>query len=270
MKKLSKSLGLIIAIIAVIKNLPKLKVSHGYKKLKVLALHAWAHATKFSGDSLCGSPDVADATIYTYADNMLAAFNAWLASPTKALNAAVKSARKILLTAIDLNANYLEGKANGASIAAGDSTVGINVIERIGFQVAGRGIIQRIIGVVSTGIGWFHAHEAKTVKYLEGHIWEAGTTPTKGVPPVTIKTWFTLSCDCIFYNIPSGTIIGYRHASILPAGHKSTPTGLPVVPKTPALKGASLLPTSKSKHPMIDFENASPYTFGGWRYIVVP
>ena len=74
-----------------IKNLPKLKVSHGYKKLKLLALHAWAKATKFSGDTLCGNPDVADTTIYGYADAMLAAFNAWLINPTKALNAAVEN-----------------------------------------------------------------------------------------------------------------------------------------------------------------------------------
>jgi hypothetical protein len=116
MKKLRKSMGWIIAIIAV-KNLPKLKVSHSYKRLKVLALHAWAHATKFSGDPLCGTPDVADTTIYGYADAMLSAFNAWLVNPTKALNAVVKSARKTLLTALDLNANYLEGKANASAIA---------------------------------------------------------------------------------------------------------------------------------------------------------
>ena len=32
----------------------------------------------------------------------------------------LKIARKTLLTALDLNANYLEGKANGAAISAGD------------------------------------------------------------------------------------------------------------------------------------------------------
>ena len=88
--------------------------------------------------------------------------------------------------------------------------VGINVINRINFQVAGRGIIQRIIGIVATGIGWFHVHEAKTVKGYEGHVWEAGVTTAKGVPPTNLKRWFTLEADCIFSDIPSGTIIGYH------------------------------------------------------------
>jgi hypothetical protein len=270
MKKSNKFALLIIAIIAVIKNLPKLKVSHSYKKLKIPGLHSFAHGTKFSGDPLCGSPDVADATIYSQADNMWSAYNVWLTNPSKAQTALVKSLRKTLLTSLDLNANYLEGKANGASIAAGDIEVGINVINRMNFQVAGKGIMQRIIGIVATGIGWVHAHEAKTVKGVEGHVWEAGPTTAKGVPPPTVKRWFTLESDCIFTGIPSGTIIGYHHASIVPVGRKSTPTGLPVIPKAATSKIASLLPVSKSKHPMIDFNNADPYTFGDWRYAITP
>lgn len=272
MEKLKKSALTLFAIIimAMIKNLPKLNVSHNYKKLKTPALHSWAHTTKFSGDPLCGTPDVPDATIYTYSDNMLTAYNVLQANPSKAQTALVKSLRKTLLTALDLNANYLEGKANGAAIAAGDSAVGVNVINRINFQVAGKGIIRKTIGIVETAIGWVHVREAKTIKGVEGHIWEAGVTTAKGVPPTTVKRWFTLSCDCIFFDIPSGTIVGYHHASVVSAGRKTTPTGLPVIPKSVTSKTTSLLPASKSKHPMIDFNNANPYTFGEWRYVIIP
>ncbi|MGD0711064.1 MAG: hypothetical protein ABR968_07750 [Bacteroidales bacterium] len=272
MKKLKKSVltFIIIMMMTMIKNLPKLKVSHNYKKLKTPALHAFAHGTKFAGDPLCGSPDVPDATIYSDADAMLSAYTVELTNPSKAQTALVKSLRKTLLTALDLNSNYLEGKANAAAIAAGDSAVGANVINRINFQLAGKGIMRKIIGIVETATGWVHVREAKTIKGVEGHVWEAGVTTAKGVPPTTVKRWFTITCDCIFFDIPSGTIIGYHHASIVSGGRKTTPTGLPAIPKSLTSKTTSLLPASKSKHPMIDFNNANPYTFGEWRYVIIP
>ncbi|MGD0711511.1 MAG: hypothetical protein ABR968_10080 [Bacteroidales bacterium] len=50
-----------------------------------------------------------------------------------------------------------------------------------------------------------------------------------------------------FIGIPSGTIIGYYHASIVPASRKSTSTGTTVIPKAVISKTASLIPASKSK-----------------------
>ena len=85
-----------------------------------------------------------------------------------------KSERKTLLAALDENANYLESMANKAAVAAGDVNAGYSLINAIGFQVAGKGNIKRNIGFVASGIGWAHAHEAKTVKGVEGHIWEGG------------------------------------------------------------------------------------------------
>ena len=112
-------------------------------------------------------------------------------TPRHAQRALVKSLRKTLLTALDLNANYLEGKANGAAIAAGDIEIGINVITRIGFQVAGKGVAHRIAGIVDAGAGWVHVREAKSVKGNEGHVWEGGIASTKGVPPTTYNTGST-------------------------------------------------------------------------------
>ncbi len=272
METLTKRKFRLFILATIIKNLGKLKVSRKYKQLKTPALHSWAHGTKFTGDALCGSPDVPDATIYTDADNMQNAYSLLSTNPSAAQRALVKSLRKTLLTALDLNANYLEGKANGAAIAAGDIEIGINVITRIGFQVAGKGVAHRIAGIVDAGTGWVHVREAKSVKGNEGHVWEGGTTPTKGVPPTTYNTWFDLECDLIFSNIPSGTIIAYRHASVTPAAHKVTPSTGSLTPllKTAASKIASLVPVNKSKHPVVDFTKAITYQFGDWRFTVTP
>jgi hypothetical protein len=273
METLAKRIFRFFILATIIKNLGKIKVSRKYKQMKTPALHSWAHGTKFTGDPLCGSPDVADTAIYSAADAMQAAYSLMQTNPSKANTASVKSLRRTLLTALDLNANYLEGKANAASIAAGDIEVGINVINRIGFQVAGKGTAHRIAGIVDAGIGWVHVREVRIKTGSLGHAWEGGICTAKGVPPTSFNTWFGLECDVIFDNIPSGSVIGYRHASIVPAVSKTgttagvTPALTPV--KSAAAKTASLVPVSKSKHPVYDFSKAITYQFGDWRYTVV-
>lgn len=273
METLSERIMRFFVLATIIKNLSKIKVSRKYKQLKTPALHSWVHGTKFTGDPIAGSPDVPDGTMYADADAMQAAYSLLSTNPSKSQRALVKSLRKTLLTALDLNANYLEGKANGAAIAAGDIEVGIGVITRIGFQVAGKGLAHRIAGIVDAGVGWVHVREAKSVKGNEGHVWEGGIASAKGVPPVNVNRWFNLECDCIFDNIPSGSIIGYRHASIIPASHKASPSGggtaMPTG-KTIASKASSLVPQSKSKHPIYDFTKAFTYQFGDWRFTVTP
>jgi hypothetical protein len=180
-----------------------------------------------------------------------------------------KTERKTLIRELDENANYLEVVANRVAVAAGDVNAGISVVTRIGFQVDGKGVATRIIGVVETGVGWAHVHEAKGKKGYEGHVWEGGVTTAKGTPPTSVKGWTTLEADCIFYNIPSGTIIGYHHANVMPVAHTVKTSGAAVT-KSAVSKTASLVPASKGNHPMIDFNNANPYTFGEWRYVVIP
>lgn len=151
----------------------------------------------------------------------------------------------------------------------GDVEAGKSVITRIGYSVAAKGTNKHVAGVVATGVGWVHVREAKSRKGIEGHIWEGGASTGKGVSPTSTQHWYTLELECIFNNIPSGTVFAYRHASIAPVRQKSTPSVKPII--SPAVLKAATLPiVTKGSHPVIDFKNTSPYVFGEWRFIIIP
>ncbi len=265
-----KAFWLYVMLTMISKNLPKIKVSRKYKKLIDTALYSFATGTKFTGSTLAPAPPYADSVIYGYANAMQTTHSGRQINTAKTATTTEKSERKTLLDALDENANYLESMANKAAVAAGDVNAGYSLITAVGFQVAGKGTAKRIIGFVNAGIGWAHAHEAKTVKGVEGHIWEGGPTSGKGVPSTNVKYWFTLEADIIFSDIASGTVFAYRHASVIPFGHKTAATGTPVINNVVVSKLATLQTVSKGKHPVVDITNVNIYTFGEWRYIIIP
>jgi hypothetical protein len=270
MNTLRKKLLWLLVLMTISKNLPKIKVSRKYKKLIDTALFSFATGTKFTGSTLAPAPPYADSVIYGYANSMQTTHSGRQINAAKTATTTEKSERKTLIAALDENANYLESMANKAAVLAGDVNAGYTLISAIGFSVAGKGIIKRIIGFAATGIGWAHAHEAKTVKGVEGHLWEGGPTTAKGVPPTNLKRWFTLETDIIFNDIASGTIFAYHHASIIPFGHKTAATVTPVISPVVVSKLATLSTVSKGKHPVVDINNVNIYTFGEWRYIIIP
>ena len=138
-------------------------------------MYSFATGTKFTGSTLAPAPSYADSVIYGYANAMQTTHSGRQINTAKTATTTEKSERKTLLDALDENANYLESMANKAAVGAGDVNAGYSLITAVGFQVAGKGTAKRIIGFVNAGIGWAHAHEAKTVKGVEGHIWEGGT-----------------------------------------------------------------------------------------------
>lgn len=265
-----KVLWLYVMLTIVSKNLPKIKVSRKYKKFTDTALFSFATGTKFTGSTGAPAPPYADSAIYGYANAMQTTHSGRQINAAKLATSTEKTERNTLLAALDENANYLESMANKAAIAAGDVTAGYTLINSIGFQVAGKGSGKRTIGFIAAGIGWAHAHEAKTVKGVEGHIWEGGPTTAKSVPSTNVKYWFTLESDIIFSDIPSGTVFAYRHASVIPFGHKTAATGTPVISPVIVAKLATLATVSKGKHPVVDINNVNIYTFGEWRYIIIP
>jgi hypothetical protein len=265
-----KALWLYFLLTIVSKNLPKIKVSRKYKKFNDTALFSFATGTKFTGSTLAPAPPYADSVIYGYANAMQTTHSGRQINAAKLATTTEKSERNILLAALDENANYAESMANKAAVAAGDVNTGYTLISALGFQVAGKSSAKRIIGFVNAGIGWAHAHEAKTVKGYEGHIWEGGPTSVKGVPSTNVKYWFTLESDIIFSDIPSGTVFAYRHASVIPFGHKTSATGSSIISNLVVTKLATLLTVSKGKHPVVDITNVNIYTFGEWRYIIIP
>jgi len=255
-------------MMALMKNIPKIKVSRKYRKFIDPVLGDFAHGIKFAGDPDATTPYNTDAAVGVLADAMRTTHSGRQINTSKPATSTEKSERKSLLQALDENAAYLEIIANKVAVSKGDVNAGYTVVTRVGYEVAGKGILSKITGFVDSGVGWAHAREATSKKGVEAHIWEGGSTTGKGIPPTSVKRWVTLQRDCIFNNIPSNTVFAYHHASVVPVGHKTTSSAIIATAKSLVSKIATLLPVSKSKHPIIDINNGSPYNFGEWRYIV--
>jgi hypothetical protein len=252
-----------------VKNLPKLKVSMKYKRFSDPVLYSFAKGTVFTGDPDATNPPESDNDVYTFADDFMATLTNRQTSPSPAVTALKNSQRIILLDALDNNAGYLEMIANKVAKASGDADKGRTVVTRVGYQLAGRGSYNRLVGFVDVGIGWAHVHENKSKQGNESHNWEAGFTTSKGVPPSITYIWNSLEADGIFINIPSGTVFAYRHASIVPVSH-STKTGVKAESHSAASKTSTILPMSKGKHPVFDFNHPNNYQFGEWHYVIIP
>lgn len=251
-------------------KLPKIKVSRNYHKLETPALVSFADGIKFAGTT-ASNPTESDANIAAFANTLIGTHNSRQTVPGKNATNNERAQRTALLNALDKNANYLENEANEAAVTAGDAAVGYALVGAVGFKVAGKKGGARHYGVVNTGPGWVEAHEEKTVKGYEGHIWEFGTTTNKTTPPTATTIRFTLTSQCIFDHLTSGTVFAYREASIVPTGKKAGGgTGGGAIPAPSTARKATKLPTGKGNHPVIDITNSSPYTFTDWQYAIVP
>jgi len=253
-----------------IENQGKIKVSRAYKKFITTALGAFAKGLKFTSDPDCVAPPSDDLANKGLADTMLNTNSQRLTNPSKTLTSLERKEKNALKDALDADANYVETVANAVAKSAGDVNAGISVVTRIGFSVAGKGTAKRNIGFVDCGPGWAHAHEAKSRKGFEAHIWDSGLTTAKGTPPTSTLTTVTCEADCIFNNLTSGVILAYHHGSAAPVAQKSKTTSTSLTPQSQSAKTSSLMPMTKSKHPVIDFNNRNNIQFGEWRYIVIP
>jgi hypothetical protein len=250
-------------------NLGKIKVSRAYKKLDTPTLYSFAHGTAFGTTGIGATVPESDIIVHGFADTMMGTHTSRQTAPSKTLTSNEKTQRGILITALDLNADYLQGKANAAAIAAGDINVGNAMVTAAGFALAGKGVAKRIIGIIAAGIGWILFHGTKSKKGPEGFVYEFGTTTAKGVVPAVIKQAFELSATCMINNLPSGSIIGVRFASIVPVSHRGG-IAAPATARTTSATTATQTTASKSKHPVIDFNKPNPYAFSEWYYTVIP
>lgn len=251
------------------KNLPKIKTSRDYHNLNDSELGDFAYGIKFTGDADATSPFNTDAAVKLLADAMRNTHSGRQIVTSKTATSSETSERAALLQALDENASYLDVISNRVAKAKGDVEAGKAVITRIGYAVAAKATNKHNTGVVGTGVGWVHVREAKARKGAEGHIWEGGAAGSKDVQPTSTQHWYTLEVECIFNNIPSGTVFAYRHASVVPVKHKATPSVKPVSSVVTG-KTATLPIVTKGNHPVIDFKNTTPYVFGPWRYVITP
>ncbi len=252
-----------------VKKIPKINVSRAFKELSTPEIITFALGTKFTGDADATDPIHDDAEIEGFAGDLQDTHSLRQISKSTALTNQEHSQFNTLSDALDDNASYTEIIANKVVKETGDINNGYNVVTRLGFLYTNKGGGKRNIGFINSGTGWLHAYEAKTLKGLEGHLWEHGTTLAKGTPPTITKKVFTLECDCIFNNIPSGTVFAYRHASIVPVSHIPS-SSTSATPKSAKGKTASLVTKSKANHPVFDVNVDNPYQYGDWRYSIVP
>lgn len=250
-----------------ITSLPAIQV----KKLALSASPANVIATalqvKTAGDADVTTPPVVDANL-TSATNLLQTYlTASKASPPTKTSSQVLGQKNIVITMYNKNVAYVQSVAIDVATAHGDSSFGNNVVTRCGFKLkkATGGGKKPDFGITDSGAGWVQVHAKKAKKGAEGHIWRVALTSAIGTPPAKadIIYFFSLECDIVIQNIPSGKIIAIDHASVITVAHgkKATGINIPLTGKKAAAIGAS-----KANHPVFSFITGDPYTWKGWIY----
>ncbi len=254
------------------KNLPKIKASRGYHKLASNDLAAKIKGMSFAGDPDATTPMYADTVVHPKCNDLGAAVVTHLADPTPANTTLVEGLRIQVLDMADANVGYAESIANKVARSTGDVAHGLNVLRRLAIDIAGKGGGKRTTGIVDSGEGWAHAHEDKAKKGNEGHVWNCGTTSAKDVPPepATTKQFFSLAADYVWTFSRHNFYFAYQHGSVVPVSKKA-PTLIAPNPKSGKVKkGAPVVPSSKTKHPLGDFDAGPQIVFGPWHYVYIP
>jgi hypothetical protein len=168
----------------------------------------------------------------------------------------------ILMQSLTTNAHYVEDTAN--TQAAGDLAVAEQLILSTGYTLKQHAApAPRSFEIVATGPGWAHVRVAKAQDGGEGHMWRFGLTPVKGTAPATLLTRYTLSVDVVIADIPSGSILGVQHASILPVPRAAKKAAA-------AKKGVAPAALTATGHTVVSFPVADPYAWTGFIYTVIP
>ena len=163
---------------------------------------------------------------------------------------------------------YVEGVANDAAVAAGDVAKGNAVVNRVGYTLKKKGSAKKPdFGVVASGPNFVQLHTQKVKKGTEAHLWRFAITTAKGIAPAkTILVYvFTLECDVVIQDIPSGSVLAVQHASIVSVSHSKKTNGSNPL----STKKASPLAQSKTKHPVFSYNTSDPYTWTDFLYAVV-
>jgi len=250
-------------------TIKKAKVSLDLNELDANGLTTFADgtATGLTGNINFPNPPVSIVNVTSQATALRSTLKL-IASGNKSTTLTKQAAQQAntLILSLTANGHYVEDTAN--LIAAGDITRAEGLITGTGYKLKKKiAPHPRDFEVVATGPGWAHIRAKKAgAKKQEGHLWRYGVVTAKGVPPVTVILRVTLETDIILNDLASGTIIGVQHASILPVSHtKKTDV-------TPTITGrvASLVPISKSRHPMFSHTVSDPYQWTDFIYTVIP
>lgn len=265
MKTLKKIATKIIAMIAIIKNLPMITVLLATKKTTTPMLIKMCNLQKTVGDPLVVSPPVSDTTIKSQAATLETIYNASESTPPTATKLQVTTQRNICINSYNLNAMYIQGVARNAAISAGDVSAGEQVVTRCNYKYKKpKAPTNRVFKATPLGAGAVEI-TTKAVGSRVSYIRQYGITPTKGVPPtVFAELIISLEANIYINNLKSVTVYGFREATVLPVG-RSTTKGTPIT----AVKKVATPTVSTKTHKATYTDNSEHYNFGEWIYVVV-
>jgi hypothetical protein len=250
-------------------TLKKAKVSFDFKTMDAngLATFGTGTVTGLTGNASFPSPPVALATVTTQATALRGTLTQIAAgNKSAALTKLEAQQANTLMLSLITNGHYVEDTANTA--AAGDLTHAEQLILGSGYKLKRKGQPHpRDFEVVATGAGWIHLRAKRAAKKgAEGHLWRFGVAPAKGTAPVTVIVRVTLEADIIISDLASNTVVGAQHASILPVAHTHKTSATP----TETTKSATIVPLSKTRHPMFSYAVSDPYQWTDFIYAVIP
>ena len=253
---------------AKLKNLSLLTVLTVSVKTPTLDLIHKGTMQKTNGNPLLAAIPVNDTAMAADVSGLQTAYNGFKAIPPTVTEATVSSKKLVVVTAYNQNAGYIQGAARAQALAAGDINVGINLVKESGYELKKtKSPSKRLFKVTNAGPGAVEI-TTKAVAVHAGYIRQYGPTPTKYVPPLAsamAELLFTVDVAAHVNNLKSNTIYGFREASILPVGHKTT---TPAIPATVVLKKATPVADTKGHKALFTDGVASHYVWSEWIYIV--
>jgi hypothetical protein len=243
------------------------KVSFEFQKSSAseLCTSSDGSVTGLTGNAFITTVPVPVATITTQTATVRADMQKIASGITgKAITAQLAQHTNTLMISLISNGHSVQDQAN--TIAAGDYKKAQQIILSTGYKLAKEPIRKaRDFEIIKSDPGTAHVHVKKTKKGIEGHMWKYGLAPSKNSPPTVFLTRFTMEADIIISDLPSGSIVGVQHASVVPVSHNSN-TGTVI---TESSKKASSISQSKAKHPVFSHNTSDPYQWTNFIYTVI-
>jgi hypothetical protein len=265
MKTFKEVIGKLIAMIAIVKNLPLITVLMATKKTSTTALIKMCNLQKTLGDPLVVAPPVSDTTIKSQAATLETLNNESETNPPTATKLQVTTQRNICINSYNQNAAYIQGIARNAAISSGDVSVGEQVVNRCNYKYKKtKAATTRAFKVTNVGVGAVQI-TTKAVAVKAGYIRQYGPTTAKGVPPAVIaEDLYTLEVNVYLSNLKSGTMYAFREATILPLSRATTSS----TPTTVVKKVATPIVATKS-HKVSFTDGTEHYSWSNWFYLGV-
>lgn len=221
--------------------------------------------------SLTNPPPVSDTVIHQQALTLEQDYNKSKGVPPTATTNQVNIDREICITSYNKNAAFIQGVARDAAIAAGNRSAGLLIVQHCGFKVKrDKSPTIRKFRVTLSEVGAVDI-TTKSVAAKAGYIRQYGITPTKGIPP-TVLAENCHSCEINVHitNLTSGTIYGFREASVLPTKRtKASGTATSISTATTVVQKTATPTVATKSHRVSYTDGAELYNWSDWIYIVI-